>query len=86
MSRPPEHDPSAAVEEALALLDAVVAGELLAMAPRNAGDRARHVAAVRLVEIARARLAAALDMTAAGDEIDVQRCACVGKKRSGLSQ
>ena len=78
MSRLPELDPSAAVEEALALLDAVVAGELLAMAPRHAGDRARHVAAVRLVEIARARLAAALDASLAGDEIAIKRCACLG--------
>lgn len=78
MSKEPEYDASAAIEEALALLDAVVAGELLATAPRHAGDRERHVAAVRLVEIARARLAAAVEVTHAGDEIDVKRYACPG--------
>ena len=79
MSLQIELDPSAAVEEALALLDAVVTGELLAMAPRHAGDRARHVAAVRLVEIARARLATALDTSLARDEIAAKRCACLGR-------
>lgn len=75
MSRLPESNTSAAVEEALALLDAVVAGELLIAAPRHPGDRERHVAAVRLVELARARLAAALEITLADNDINAKRCA-----------
>lgn len=50
---------AAAIEEALALLDAVTAGELLAALPPQAIDRERHCAGVRLVEMARERLAAA---------------------------
>lgn len=49
------------VEEALALLDAVVAGELLTAAPTHPGDRERHLAAVRLIELAHRRLAAAVE-------------------------
>lgn len=46
-------DPAA---EALALLDAVVVGELLAALPPEAIDRERHAAAVRLIGLARLRL------------------------------
>ena len=59
MSLRPEA-PGTEVEEALALLDAVVAGELLTAAPVHPGDRERHLAAVRLIELAHRRLTAAI--------------------------
>lgn len=43
----------------LALLDAVVTGELLVALPPDAIDRERHSAGVGLVELARDRLRAA---------------------------
>lgn len=58
---------AAAIEEALALLDAVVAGELLAALPPLAIDRERHCAGVRLVELARDRLAEAAGHPALDD-------------------
>lgn len=60
MSAPAEAGAAARVEEALALLDAVVAGELLVAAPAHAGDRERHLAAVRLIELAHRRLGEAV--------------------------
>lgn len=44
------------IDEALALLDAVVTGELLVALPLDTIDRERHSAGVRLVELARDRL------------------------------
>lgn len=49
----PPVDPAA---DALALLDAVIVGELLAALPPEAIDRERHAVAVRLIELARLRL------------------------------
>ncbi|HTT98685.1 MAG TPA: hypothetical protein VMF58_11600 [Rhizomicrobium sp.] len=49
-------DGSAALREALAVLDAISFGELFAALPTNPADRVRHQTGIELLEMLRGRL------------------------------